>query len=304
MQAFFEYSKEVREAQKNDQPLLALETTVITHGLPFPHNLAIALELEQIARAQQVIPATIALMNGKIKIGLSTAELEQLACDQQAVKASSHDLAFVLTHKLNAGTTVAATLACAHLAGIKLFATGGIGGVHRGDAMDISTDLTELRRTPLALICSGAKAILDIGKTLELLETLGIPVIGYRARTCPAFYTASSAYPLPMSIHEIEDLAKLLHTHWQLQRPEGMLITNPIPKMDEIPAAVIEPVITEALRKAAQKKITGKAITPFLLNAISQITAGKSLQANLSLLRSNVQLATELALAIKQLKKE
>ncbi|RDI46572.1 pseudouridine-5'-phosphate glycosidase [Aquicella lusitana] len=301
MQQFFEYSTEVREAMQAKKPVLALESTLITHGLPFPQNIETAMVVEQIARDHDVTPATIAIMQGKVKIGLSSSELETLVYDSQRVKASQRDIPYVLSMGLNAGTTVASTLFCAHHAGIKIFATGGIGGVHRGDDQDISADLIELSRTPLALVCAGAKAILDLSKTMELMETLSIPVVGYRTEYLPAFYSSTSPYSLPIKVDDLAALVKLLQAHWQLNLSAGMLIANPIPVEDEIPAEIIEPVISAALKKAEQQHIRGKAITPFLLNEVRLATQGQSLQTNIQLIKNNVKLGAELAKALGNL---
>src|SRR5579872_1164349 len=212
MHNFFEYSDEVKQAIKNKCPILALESTIISHGMPYPHNLETAMTLEKIARDHHVVPATIAIMNGKIKIGLSEKELEHFARDKQVKKASRRDLAYILSQGFSAGTTVAATLFCAAHAGIKVFATGGIGGVHRGDDQDISADLVELARNPVAVVCAGAKAILDLPRTLEFLETFSVPVVGYRTEVLPAFYTDKTHYALPSSVNDISSLVKMLQT--------------------------------------------------------------------------------------------
>ena len=298
MQKFFDYSDEVKRAIQSKKPLLALESTIITHGLPFPHNIETAMAVQEIARDHDIVPATIAIMQGKIKIGLSDADLETLVHDKYVLKASTRDIPMILSKGLNAGTTVASTLFCAHIAGIKVFATGGVGGVHRGDAEDISADLIELTKTPIALVSAGAKAILDIPKTLELLETFSIPIIGYRTDTWPQFYTATSSHKLSTKVDNMTDLAKLLHIHWQLGLPSGILIANPVPSENEIPAADIEPIILSALKTAEQNKITGKAITPFLLNEVAKATQGKSVQCNICLIKNNVKVGAELALAI------
>lgn len=299
MQTFFEYSADVKQALQNKRPLLALESTLITHGLPFPHNLETAMAAEMLAREHDVTPATIAIMQGKIKIGLSLQELETLAQDNNALKASKRDMAAALSKGLNAGTTVASTLFCAHRAGIKLFATGGIGGVHRGNNHDISADLIELARTPVAVICAGAKAILDLPRTLEFLETVSVPVIGYRTEVLPAFYTAKTTHPLPVVIDDVPALANLLKLHWEMEMPSGVLIVNPIPVHDEISADIIEPAIHHALIQAEKAQIQGKAITPYLLNEVANATAGKSLRANINLIKNNVRLGAELAHAVK-----
>jgi pseudouridine-5'-phosphate glycosidase len=295
-----DYSAEVKEALSARQPVLALESTIITHGMPYPDNLKTAQAVEAIVRAQGVTPATIAIMNGKIKIGLSEQDLDQLVHDKSAMKASKRDIAYVLQQKLNAGTTVSATLFCAHLAGINVFATGGIGGVHRGDAMDISADLIELAQTPIAVICAGAKAILDLPRTLEFLETYSIPVIGYGTKKLPAFYTSESEHTLPMQVNKINELADYLNIHWQLKMPSGVLIMNPVPKENEIAAEVIQPAIQQALQRAAENNVLGKEITPFLLKEVSSATQGKSLAANISLIKNNVLLGAQLARQLKE----
>ncbi|MBV9575612.1 MAG: pseudouridine-5'-phosphate glycosidase [Gammaproteobacteria bacterium] len=300
MHTFFEYSPEVKQALQNQKPILALESTLITHGLAFPHNLATAMAAEKIVREQNVTPATIAIMQGKIKIGLTQEELETLVQDKNALKASKRDIPTALSKRLNAGTTVAATLFCAHHAGIKIFATGGIGGVHRGNQQDVSADLIELAQTPMAVVCAGAKAILDLARTLEFLETFSVPIIGYRTTVLPAFYTTKTAHALPITINDIATLATFLHIHWQLKMPSGVLIMNPIPTEDEIAADMIEPVIHQALMQAEKAQIQGKAITPYLLNEIAKVTEGKSLQANISLIKNNIKLGAELAQKIHQ----
>lgn len=301
MQTLFEFSNEVKNAISDRKPILALESTLITHGLPHPQNLETALALEQIARENGVTPATIAIMNGKVKIGLTHEELQTLVKDEKVVKASVRDLPYILSKKLNAGTTVASTLFCADYAGIKVFATGGIGGVHRGDDNDVSADLIELAKTPIAVVCAGAKAILDIPRTLEYLETHSVPVIGYRTDKLPAFYSTESAYSVQARVDDIASLAELMKTHWRLGLRSGVLITNPIPMSDEIPAEAIEPVIANALNQAKEKNIRGKNITPFLLSEVSTVTKGKSLQANIQLIKNNVRLGALLASKINSI---
>jgi pseudouridine-5'-phosphate glycosidase len=293
--SFFDYSDEVKQAQQAGRPILALESTLITHGLPFPQNIETALLLEKTARENGVTPATIAIIQGKIKIGINKAELETLTQDKQIVKASTRDLAFVLSQNQNAGTTVAATLFCAEAAGIKVFATGGIGGVHRGQDQDISADLIALSKSSTAVVCAGAKAILDLPKTLEFLETHNIPVIGYRTDTFPAFYTAETKHKLVSRVDDIDALANILKTHWQLGMVSGILIANPIPAADEIASDIIEPAIANAIQEAEKQGIKGKAITPFLLNEVRLATQNKSLQANISLIVNNVRLGAKLA---------
>lgn len=301
MQQFFEYTDEVRQALQEKRPLLALESTLITHGLPFPANLETALTLEDIARENGVTPATIAIMNGKIKIGLSREELASLVHDKHIMKAGTRDIHYVLGKKQNAGTTVSSTLFCASAAGIKVFATGGIGGVHRGEDMDISADLIALANTPVAVVCAGAKAILDLPRTLEFLETQSVPVIGYRTDTFPAFYTAETDYKLSAHVDSVTTLAELIKIHWQLGMRTGVLVANPIPIPDEIAAEVIEPAISNALVLAEKKNVRGKEITPFLLSEVASATQGKSLQANIHLIINNVRLGAMLASKINDL---
>lgn len=301
MQSYFEFSSEVQTALAEHRPIVALESTIITHGMPYPDNLETAKAVEQIVREQNAVPATIAILNGKIKIGLSIDELDELVEQKNVMKASKRDIPYLINAGLTAGTTVAATLFCAEYAGIRVFATGGIGGVHRGDAQDISADLTELARTPIAVICAGAKAILDLPKTLEYLETYSIPVIGYRTDFLPAFYSSTSPFNVPMRVDDIKTLAKLLKIHWQLGMPSGVLITNPIPAEGEIPAEEIEPAIVNALEKAERNSVVGKEMTPFLLSEVATATAGKSLLANIQLIKNNVKMGAELAFAIHQI---
>jgi len=295
MQTYFDYSTEVKDALNQKKPVLALESTLITHGLPYPHNIETARTLEAIAREHNVTPATIAIMSGKIKIGLTDTELNALVESEHLYKASKGDIPFALCKNLNAGTTVAATLFCADSAGIQFFATGGIGGVHHGDALDISADLIELACTPIAVICAGAKAILDLPRTLEFLETYSVPVVGYRTRTLPAFYTAKTLHLLNQHVDDIPALVNLLKIHWALGMRSGMLITNPIPADEEIPANIIDPVIQDSLALAVKKNLSGKDVTPFLLGEIASITQGKSMAANISLIKNNVKLGAELA---------
>lgn len=295
MQTFFEYSEEVKEALNQGKPILALESTVITHGLPRPDNLSTGLALEKIARENNVVPATIAVLKGKIKIGLSTDELKCLAFDNHVIKASVRDLGFVVSQKLSAGMTVAATLACAAHAKIKVFSTGGIGGVHRGEELDVSADLTELAKSSVAVVCAGAKAILDLPRTLEFLETHSVPVYGYRTDTLPAFYSPTSSLELPIRIDDIQSLSSILRTQWKLGLVKGALIANPIPADAAISTEVIEPIIHSAIEKANLLGVSGKALTPFLLSEVAKMTEGKSIAANIALLKNNVTIGAQLA---------
>jgi pseudouridine-5'-phosphate glycosidase len=298
MKKFFEYSNEVQQALSSGSPILALESTIISHGLPYPDNLETALSLEKMVRDKGVTPATIAIINGRIKIGLSENELEHLARDKHVTKASRRDLGFILSQKFSAGTTVAATLFLAAHAGIKVFSTGGIGGVHRGGHQDISADLIELARNPVAVVCAGAKAILDLPRTLEFLETFSVPVIGYRTEVLPAFYTATTKHLLPASVNDVHTLVNILKTHWELGMSSGVLITHPIPAEFAIAADKIEPVIEQAIQKAEKNTITGKSLTPFLLSEVALLTQGESIKANIALIKNNVILGAELAYAL------
>ena len=298
MRQFFEFSAEVEQALHEKKPVLALESTVITHGLPYPQNQEVAHKLQKIARDHGVTPATIAIMNGKIKLGLSDNEIEKLVHDKTTVKASTRDIPYILSKKLNAGTTVAATLYCADYAGIRVFATGGIGGVHRGGMQDVSADLIQLARTPIAVVCAGMKAILDLPATLEFLETHCIPVSGYKTDVLPAFYSATSHYKVPMRFDALDELTNYLQIHWQMGLPSGVLIANPISAHAEIPFHEIEPVIQLAVEKANSAQIQGSAITPYLLSEVAKATEGKSLQANIQLIQNNVHLGAQLAKAI------
>lgn len=294
MNRYFDYSSEVQQALEQNRPLLALESTLISHGLPYPDNLKIAHAVEEIARDQGTTPATIAILNGRIKIGLTADELHYLATSNSINKVSVRDIPYIISQSLHGATTVAATICLAAKAGINLMATGGVGGVHRGNELDISADLIELARTKIAVVCAGAKSILDIPKTLEFLETHSVPVIGYKTPVFPAFYTATSPHKIAQ-IETIDALTRFLQVHWDLALPAGVLIANPIPELNEIPADSIEPAITAALKQAEREQISGKAITPFLLKELGQMTSGRSLQANLALIKNNVRLGAELA---------
>lgn len=289
--------KEVRNGLNNQQPIVVLESTIISHGMPYPDNLATATAVEQLVRDNGAIPATIALYQGKIHIGIDQKLMEHLANCKEVIKASRRDLAFVLSNKKTASTTVAATMFCANLAGLPLFATGGIGGVHYhvDEHFDISADLIELSTTPVTVICSGAKSILDLPKTLEVLETHGVAVVGYKTDEFPAFYSHSSGIPLVHRLDSPEEIANLMHYQRKLAINNGIVIANPIPKQAEIPVDKIIPIIKQAQKEA--KHITGKAITPFLLQRITDLTAGQSLKANIELIKNNALLGTQIAVA-------
>ncbi len=295
---YLEISQEIKEAIEKNKPVVALESTIISHGMPYPKNYETALEVEKVIRDNGCIPATIAIINGKIKVGLSKDEIELLAKQGLDVpKVSRRDIPYILANKLNGATTVAGTMISAELAGIKIFATGGIGGVHRGaeTTMDISADLEELSRTNVAVICAGAKSILDLKLTLEYLETKGVPVLGYKTKELPAFYTSKSGYNLDYKIDDAKDIAKILKTKWEVGLNGGVVIANPIPKEYEMDPVLIENVIKEAVKKADENGVQGKDLTPFLLDEIQKVTKGDSLESNIQLVFNNAKLACEIA---------
>ncbi|MGC0225016.1 pseudouridine-5'-phosphate glycosidase [Pseudooceanicola nitratireducens] len=293
----FETTVEVREALANNQPVVALESTIITHGMPYPQNLETARMVEDDVRAAGAVPATIAVLNGTLHIGLTDAQLEALAQARNVAKLSRADMAVCIATGGTGATTVAATMIAAHLAGIEVFATGGIGGVHRGaeSSMDISADLQELAQTPVTVICAGAKAILDIPRTLEVLETLGVPVISFGQDALPAFWSRDSGLASPLRLDAPADIARALRTRADLGLAGGQLIANPVPEVDEIPRDVIDPIITRALSEAEAQKIQAKAVTPFLLQRIFELTDGRSLATNIALVRNNARLAAKIA---------
>ena len=294
---------EVQEALAAGKPVVALESTIITHGMPFPDNLLMAQEVEAIIRTEGVTPATVALVDGTVRVGLNPAELERLAGAKNAAKASRRDLAALLVKRADAGTTVAATMIAAHAAGIAVFATGGIGGVHRGaaESFDISADLLELARTPVAVVCAGAKSILDIPKTLEYLETHGVPVLGYGTDDFPAFYTRSSGCKVGHRFDTPGDLAALIHAQRLLGLRSGIVIANPIPEADALPAESIEATIAAACREAESSRVSGKELTPFLLSRLNELTGGASLTANIALVKNNAALAARVAVELAAL---
>ncbi len=288
---------EVQDALESRTGVVALETTILSHGMPYPQNIETARQLEAIVRERGAVPATIAVLGGTIRIGLHAHELERFAQAGNVLKLSRADLAYALAAKADGATTVAATMICAHLAGIRIFATGGIGGVHRGAerSMDVSADLDELARTPVVVVCAGAKALLDLPKTLEALETRGVPVIGFGTAEFPAFWSASSGLALQMRFDRPADLARYLRTQQELDLGGGALIVTPVPAQDEIPAPVMEEAIDRAVRDAEEEGITGKAVTPWLLQRIFELTAGRSLEANIALVKNNARLAADVA---------
>lgn len=300
----FHVQEEVAQALREGKPVVALESTIISFGMSYPENINTALMVEKVVRSTGAVPATIAIIRGELKIGLDNTELELLATDKTVVKASRRDIPIVLALQQTAATTVSATMIGAALAGIKLFATGGIGGVHRRgeNTMDISADLTELAKTNVAVVSAGAKSVLDIGRTLEYLETVGVPVLGYQTEELPAFYTRQSGYKVDYKIDTTADLARILKTKWEMGLDGGVLITNPIPQEFALEKSVIDKAIQEALCEADEKNILGKEITPFLLAKIKELTSGKSLEANIALILNNARLAGEIACELAELK--
>ena len=294
------YSAEVAAALANGRAIVALESTIITHGMPFPQNVQTARLVEQDVRDAGAVPATIAVMGGRLHIGLEAAELDALGQAQHVAKLSRADLAACIATGGTGATTVAATMIAAHLAGIHVFATGGIGGVHRGaeTSFDISADLQELALTPVTVVAAGAKAILDLPKTFEVLETLGVPVIVYGQDSIPAFWSATSDMAAPLRMDDAAQIAASHKMRAAMGLAGGQLVTNPIPAGDEIPAATLAPIIAQALAQADAQKISAKAVTPFLLDQIFALTDGRSLSANIALVRNNARLAAEIALAL------
>ncbi|MFJ7950082.1 pseudouridine-5'-phosphate glycosidase [Lysinibacillus sp. NPDC096418] len=304
MKEFIVLSEEVKAGQEKGLPIVALESTIISHGMPYPQNVKTAREVEQIIRDNGAVPATIALIDGKIKIGLSDEELEMFGNSQGVAKASRRDLAYLLATKKLGATTVAATMICAELAGIEIFVTGGIGGVHRGaeTTMDVSADLEELAQTNVAVICAGAKSILDIGLTLEYLETKGVPVVGYGTDKVPAFYTRESDFDVNFQLDTPEDVAAMLHAKWELGLKGGAVIANPIPEAEAMDHSFITNIIEKALREAEENNILGKNVTPFLLGKVKELTEGKSLDANIALVKNNAVVGAKIAVAFNQSK--
>ena len=291
--------QDVFEALNSGKPVVALESTIISHGMPYPDNVEMAKKVEAIVREEGAVPATIAIMDGKIKIGLSNEDLESLAKASNVMKVSRRDFAYVIANKAIGATTVASTMMCAELAGIKFFVTGGIGGVHQGfeETMDVSADLDELAQTNVNVICAGAKAILDLPRTMEYLETKGVPVVGYQTNVLPAFYTRTSSIPLHISVNDVHELAHMIRVKDTLGLKGGVLIANPIPEPDSLDESYMNRIIEEAIADSVKDNIRGKDTTPYLLKAIVEKTEGKSLQANLALVYNNAKVGAKLAKA-------
>jgi pseudouridine-5'-phosphate glycosidase len=294
---YLDFHPDVENALKNNLPIVALESTIISHGMPYPKNIETALMVEETVRSNNAVPATIAIIKGRLKIGLTEKEIEFLATNDEVKKISRRDLAVAVSQKLSGSTTVASTMIIANLANIAVFATGGIGGVHRGaeTTLDISADLDELSRTNVCVVCAGVKSILNIGLTLEYLETKGVPIIGYKTSEMPAFYSTKSGFNVDYRIDAADDIADILKTKWDLSINGGVLVTNPIPVADELELSVMNEAINQAIIEADNEKITGKKITPYLLSKVSEITKGKSLDANIILIKNNANLAAKIA---------
>lgn len=292
------FHPEVKAALDRGRAVVALESTVITHGLPAPENIQVARAIEAAVRKQRAVPATIAILRGEITVGLTPEQLAYLGSAKHVHKCSRRDFPVVVARGEDGATTVAGTMMVAHWAGIRVFATGGIGGVHRGHPFDESTDLLELGRTPVAVVCAGAKAILDLPLTLEVLETQGVPVIGYQTNEFPAFYSRSSGLPLELRVETASEIAAILKAHDQMGLTMGTLITNPVPAADEWPAVEAQSVIEQALHDAEADRISGKAVTPYLLQRVSDLSGERSKKANIALLLNNARLAAQIALAL------
>ncbi len=303
MKDYMDILPEVLQALKKNQPVVALESTILSHGMPYPENVAFAGEVEKVVRAEGAVPATIALIGGRIKIGLTPDELTIMCKAEDVGKVSRRDMATYLALKKNGATTVATTMICAAMAGIRVFATGGIGGVHRhGEVtMDVSADLQELKQTSVAVVCAGAKQILDIGRTLEYLETMGVPVLGNGTADFPAFYCRKSGFGVDYAAKDEAEIASIIHTKWALGLEGGVLIGNPIPEEYALDYDYMEGVITQALAEADQKGVRGKDITPFMLAKVKEMTKGVSFASNVQLAYNNARVAAKIAKALSQL---
>jgi pseudouridine-5'-phosphate glycosidase len=288
-------AEEVRQAVKLGSPVVALESTVITHGLPYPQNLQLAKDMEAEVRQQGALPATVGVVDGQVYVGLDAGQLAALAQGEGLVKVSVRDYGPAMALRLSGGTTVAGTLLAAHLAGLRIFATGGIGGVHRQAPFDVSADLVQLARTPLVVVCAGAKAILDLPATLEVLETYGVPVIGYQTDEFPAFYSRSSGLPVSARVDTPDQVAQVAQAHWALGMTSAVLVCVPPPEEEALPAEQVNGAIEQALAEAQETHIRGQQVTPFLLSRVSELTHGSSLRANLALLHNNARMAAQIA---------
>ncbi|MRX07821.1 pseudouridine-5-phosphate glycosidase [Pseudoduganella sp. FT25W] len=301
MHQYLLFSPEVAAARAAGKPIVALESTIISHGMPYPQNVQMAREVEQIIRDGGAVPATIAIIDGKICVGLSEQQLELLGTSPDAMKVSRRDLPYVLSQAKLGATTVAATMICAELAGIQVFVTGGIGGVHRGaeTSFDISADLQELAQTSVAVVCAGVKSILDIGLTLEYLETFGVPVISVGQRGFPAFFTTESGFNADFQLDTPAEQATFIQAKWSLGLKGGVVVSNPVPAAEAMPKEEIDRITAQALQEADAQGITGKNVTPFLLSRIKQLTEGRSLATNIALVKNNARCGAALAVAMQ-----
>lgn len=304
LKKYLEIKPEVKKALDEGRPVVALESTIISHGMPYPRNVETALRVEEIIRENGAIPATIAILKGKLKVGLTEEEIEYLGKAENVIKTSRRDIPFIVARKQDGATTVASTMIIAALAGIKVFTTGGIGGVHRGaeTSFDISADLQELANTNVAVVCAGAKSILDIGLTLEYLETMGVPVVGFGTEEMPAFYTRRSGFNVDYRVDDPQELALAIKSKWDLGLNGGVVVANPIPEEYAMDYDLINKSIEDALKEAEEKGIKGKETTPFLLAKVKDITKGESLDANIQLVYNNARLGAKLAVELAQLR--
>ena len=295
------YSEEVLQAIEENIPLVGLETAVVTHGLPYPTNVELAQAMENVIRQEGAVPATVGVLGGKAQIGLNRHDIQLLAQDRDVLKISRRDFARAAARKLNGGTTVAGTITALHLAGIKVFATGGIGGVHRDAPYDVSADLPTLAGTPILVVCAGAKSILDLPATLEMLETLSVPVVGYQTSLFPAFYSRSSGLPVNSSVEDPEEAALFAKAHWEMGVKSAVLLAVPPPMNDALPENLMEEAVDQALREAKENQIHGQSVTPYLLKRVSEITGKASLRANMGLLLNNARVAARTAVEYSKL---
>ncbi len=295
------FSEEVREALDHKQPIVGLETAVVTHGLPYPTNVELAQAMENLIREEGAVPATVGVLGGKAQVGMNPADIQLLAQDQDVIKVSRRDFSRAAQKKMNGGTTVAGTITALHMAGIQVFATGGIGGVHRNAPNDVSADLYTLAQTPVIVVCAGAKSILDLPATLETLETLSVPVVGYQTSTFPAFYARSSGLAVTAQVEDPEDAAVLAKAHWEMGINSAVLLAVPAPLEDALPDKAMQDAVDQALIDAAEHKIQGQDVTPFLLNRVSDLTGKSSMKANLGLLLNNARIAARVAVALSKI---
>lgn len=305
LREYLDIKEEVKVALEKKEAVVALESTIISHGMPYPKNVETALKVESIIRENGAVPATIGIIGGRLKVGLTEDEIIHMGKAENVVKTSRRDIPFIVAKGLDGATTVASTMIIANLAGIRVFATGGIGGVHRKaqETFDISADLEELARTNVAVVCAGAKSILDIGLTLEYLETKGVPVVGYKTDELPAFYTSRSGFKVDYRVDSAEELARAIKIKWDLGLNGGLVVGNPIPKEYEIDYNTINEAIERAVREAEEKGIKGKETTPFLLGKVKEITGGESLEANIQLVYNNAKVASQLSVELSKLYK-